>query len=119
MCVLGGVAGALPKLLETNSDAVAVFVGDGHMRHYLEKQVCCFGLHDLSAWRKVTICVAQGLICQGLIWQGPICMPGMHACYECLVGMPDMFGVCVHAQAEQLQVSHAVRFADGVCLDSV
>ena len=31
--------GALPKLLETNSDAVAVFVGDGHMRHYLEKQV--------------------------------------------------------------------------------
>ena len=50
--------GAMPKLIETNPDAVVLFVGDGHMRDWLEKQVC---LHapSLVASRGVCLCVCE------------------------------------------------------------
>ena len=61
--------GAMPKLIETNPDAVVVFVGDGHMRDWLEKQVCLQGpLLVISQGVCVGVCVCARARASARAW---------------------------------------------------
>lgn len=74
--------GALPKLLETNPHVVVVFAGDGHMRHYLEKQA-------------ESLQVAHAVRFLGTIWGQPLKDLFKASSVVCVPSRYEPFGIAV------------------------